>query len=208
MTNLVWETSRNGARVPSWKGRLLASRLDPHTEARDWILQRLAFLEKVKTVFVLGLGGGFHVREILLRSTARVIVIERESEITAAVMPALVEEFGSRVTALVVERASDLRGENPVREALQGSFVSLEHPASVAGAREFYSDCSALLAGREWGALTWQWRLKGFADFDPEPRVARSEKALTIHDLEETELVRNSVERERLLLKALRELVK
>ncbi len=208
MTELVWETSQTGLQVPRWKGRLLASRLDPEQEARAWVQRRTTFLEKTQTVFVLGLGGAFHVREVLRRSAARVIVIERESEIAAAVMPGVLDEFGPRVGVVVVERPSDLRGEGLIREGLVTSFLTLEHPPSVAGAREFYSACAALLVGREWGALTWQWRLKGFADFESQPRVERSDKALTIYDLEQTELVRNSVERERLLLKALRELVK
>jgi hypothetical protein len=43
---------------------------------------------------------------------------------------------------------------------------------------------------------------------DSYPRIIASDEPLTIYDLESTELVQDSAERERMIIKALRELVK
>lgn len=205
---IEWQDAKSGARVPRWKGRLLASRLDPEAEARDWFLRRTSFVERVKTVIVLGVGGGFHISEILRRTSASVVVVEPEAELGLAVMPALIEKFGERVKMVCVQRAADLRNNDQVRSALGSSFIVLEHPASVAGSREFFSECAGQLIAREWGTLTWQWKLKGFPDLDSQPKVSRCEEPLTIYDIENTELVRDSAEREKMIFKALRELVK
>jgi hypothetical protein len=51
--------------------------------------------------------------------------------------------------------------------------------------------------------------LRGGPAFDANPRIdSKNNEPLTIYDLEQTELVQSSEERERLLFKALRELVK
>ncbi len=205
---IEWEDTKTGARVPRWKGRLMASRLDPEAEAGEWYRRRKSFVDRVKTIFILGVGGGFHAIEVLRRTSAKVIVIEPEAELGAAVMPPLLEKFGERIKLVCVQRAADLRSNEDVRSALGGSFVVLEHPASVAGYKEFFSECSGQLIGRDWGALTWQWKLKGFADLDSEPKVSRSETPLSIYDLDATQLARESTEREKMIIKALRELVK
>jgi hypothetical protein len=89
------------------------------------------------------------------------------------------------------------------------SFIVLIHPASLALNKDLYESCRAQLLGREWGALSWQWNLRGGPAFDMNPRIdSKKQEPLTIYDLEQTELVQNSEERERLLFKALRELVK
>lgn len=204
---IEWENSRSGARIPRWNGRLMASKLDPEAEARDWMSRRTLFIDKVKTVFVLGVGGGFHIAELLRKTDAQVIVVEAEAELAAAVIPGLLERFPKRVALVCVSRAAELRSDETVRSGLGTSFVVLQHPPSIATAREFYAQCFDMLVAREWGFLNWQWRLKGFAALDSEPRVGGTE-ALSIYDLENTELVRDSVEREKMLLRALRELVK
>lgn len=200
-------TAQSGDQVIRWHGRLLASKVDPVAEAREWFVRRLAFVSKVKSIFILGAGSGFHIAEAARSTTARILVIESEPELIKAVKPKLAE-FGSRVTLHNFSAAKELRADDSVREAVKGSFVVLEHPASVSLDREFFADCSAQLLGREWGSLNWQWKLKGFADLDSQPKITSNESPLTIYDLEQTELVQDSAERERMLIKAIRELVK
>ncbi len=199
--------AKSGDKVIRWHGRLLASRVDPVGEAREWFLRRLPFTSKVKSIFVLGAGAGFHIVELCKRTSAQILVIEPESEIVEAIRP-LVAEFGGRVTWLSAGSARELRAISEVRTAVTTSFVVLEHPASVHLDRGFYRECSAQLLGRDWGSLSWQWKLKGFADLDSQPRITANDETLTIYDLDQCELVQDSAERERMLLKALRELVK
>lgn len=204
---MEWVLAKSGDQVIRWQGRLLASRVDPSGEARDWFLRRGAFAGKVKSIFILGAGSGFHIVEALKRTTARVIVVEPEQELADAVEPSLAE-FSARVTFACVGSARELRANEAVRAAVAASFIVLEHPASVSLDRGFFRECSAQLIGRDWGSLSWQWKLNGFPDLDSQPRITQNDKPLTIYDLEQTELVQDSAERERMLLKALRELVK
>ncbi len=198
----------NGEKVIRFGGRLLASRFNPRQEAREWIDRRPEFLEKVRTVIVLGMASGHHVAELLDRTDAKILVIDTHEQILTAsqglhMFPA------SRVTFEHVKTARELRASMQVKKAVLGSFVVLMHPASLLIDAKVYEECRAQLLGRDWGALTWQWKLRNAPGFDAHSRIDRaSDMPLTIYDLEQTELVQNSEEREKLLFKALRELVK
>jgi hypothetical protein len=204
----VVETASDGLKIIRRDGRLLASRIDPRREAEEWVGRRRVLLEDVKTIFVLGLGAGYHVLALTAVTAARVLVIEPDAELVEAART--IHSFDpARVEFETASSPGGLRASERVRAAVRDSFLVLEHAPSRAADPEFYGAAFALLNGRDWGALTWQWRLKGHAALDATPRLGGAgDTPLTIHDLEQTELVRDSEERERLLLKALRELVK
>jgi hypothetical protein len=201
-------TAQNGSLVIRLDGRLLASAVDPLAEAREWVQRRRILLTKVKSIFVLGAGSGYHVAELLIQTDANIVVIERSPELVAAVQR--IQGFESKCVQFVsVEKSAALRGHEQVRAAVNESFLVLQHAPSLANDQEFYRDCKNQLLGRDWGSLNWQWQLKGFAPLDAQPKIhAAGETQLSIYDLEQTELVQNSIERERMLVKALRELVK
>jgi len=197
----------NGEKVIRFQGRLLASRFNPRQEAREWIDRRPEFLGKVRTIIVLGMASGHHVAELLERSQAKILVIDTHEQILTTgqslhMFPA------SRVTFEHVKSARDLRSSAQVKKAVTESFVVLTHPSSLLLDGKVYEECRAQLIGRDWGALTWQWKLRDAPGFDTNARIDGPDKTLTIYDLEQTELVQNSEEREKLLLRALRELVK
>lgn len=204
---LEWVTATSGDKVIRLDGCLLASRVDPVAEAAAWFQRRANFVAKVQTVFVLGAGCGFHIREVARRTRARILVIESYPELIDAVASQL-SDLSARVTFVRASSVRELRAHETVRLAIATSFVVLDHPPSVNRDRAFFRECKSQLVGRDWGALNWQWKLKGHPDFDAQPRISGAEKPLTIYDLEQTELVQDSNERERMLLKALRELVK
>ncbi|MBX3021092.1 MAG: hypothetical protein KF799_05390 [Bdellovibrionales bacterium] len=199
-------TGDKGHKVIRRAGRLLASGSDPVAEAIAWLARRRAFLDKVKTVFVLGLGSGYHVNVLLSATSAHLVVIEPDAALIEAV--AAIHTFPkNRVRVECVSNSRSLRAAVSVREGVKQSFVVLAHPPSQADRKDLFADCAAQLNGRDWGSLTWQWKLKEGQMLDSTPRVD-GHTALTIYDLEQTELVQNSEERERMLIKALRELVK
>lgn len=194
--------AESGDEVLRLNGRLLASRFDPKREARDWLAARREFIASVRSIFVLGLGCGFHVHELRGACAAEILVLEANAD--------LVNSFAGadRVRVLHLSSARELRAMDEVKRGVRESFVTLTHAPSFASNPEFYTACRTQLLGREWGALSWQWRMRNGPDFDRVPRIEGGNSPLTIHDLEQTELVQNSEERERLLLRALRELVK
>lgn len=195
-----------GDSVLKFEARLLASRYDPRSEAVQWVERRLCFLDKVQTIFVLGAGSGYHLDELHRRCKADLVVIEPSQELIEAVIQ--LNGFDrARMSFECAQTAKDLRSSARIRKALSASFMVLVHPASREKREKLFDEIHAQLLGRDWGSLTWQWRLQGLAELDSQPRID-SREGLTIYDLEQTELVQDSNERERLLLKALRELVK
>jgi len=199
--------ARNGRQVLRWDGRLLASSVDPVSEARQWLGSRRAFLDKVNTVFVLGAGAGYHVHELMTQTIAKVVVLECHGDLVSAVR-ALHAFDSSRVGFVKFSKARDLRADPRVRSGISESFVVLQHAPSMSLRPDVYEECLSLMLGRDWGSLNWQWQVKGFAPLETRPRIHTDREPLTILDLEKTELVQDSVERERMLVKALRELVK
>lgn len=202
-------TARSGCKVLRYKGKLLSSAVDPVGEAEEWLKRRLTLLARVKTVFVLGAGSGYHIEEVCRQTSARVIVIEKDSALTSAVQE--IHGFNAiQIRFEEIEGTRDLRASETIRQAVAESFLVLEHAASVAAHPEFYAEIKNQLLGRDWGSLTWQWQLKDLAPLDSQAKIhgAALNEPLTIYDLDKTELVQDSAEREKMLLKALRELVK
>lgn len=196
----------NGEKVIRFEGRLLASRFNPGQEARDWLARRPEFLEKVRTIIVLGIASGHHIAELITQTTAKILVIDTNEQILTTAQA--VHLPANRVVYEHVKKARDLRASAQVKSAVKESFVVLAHPTSMLLDRKTYEECQQQLLGRDWGALNWQWKLRNGPTFDTNARVGTGPEALTIYDLEQTELVQNSEEREKLLFRALRELVK
>ncbi|HMN69471.1 MAG TPA: hypothetical protein PKC28_13095 [Bdellovibrionales bacterium] len=203
----ILEAEQGGAKVLRVDGCLTASRVAPVKEAREWLARRREFLDKVKTVFVLGLGSGHHVRALRESCRARIVVVEANADIVS--MHAELGIVPADVQVLHADSLRALRGNERVRELVTASFVVLTHPASVARGAEVYHEFRRLLIGRDWGTLNWQWNMRNGPSLDGTTRISGEDQApLTIYDLEQTELVQNSEEGERLVFKALRELVK
>jgi hypothetical protein len=198
----------NGDKVIRYEGRLLASRFDPKREAEAWVEGRMEFLADIRTVIVLGLGSGHHISALMQKTHARILVLEASEEIFEAGQK--INSFDPiKVRVEHFKSARTLRASEAVKAAVKESFIVLNHPASLALHKNLYESCRAQLLGREWGALNWQWNLRGGPAFDANPRIdSKNEEPLTVYELEQTELVQSSEERERLLFKALRELVK
>ena len=198
----------NGEKVIRYQGRLLASRFNPRQEARDWLARRSEFLSKVRTIIVLGMASGHHIAELIEKTEAQILVIDTNEQIMAAGLA--IHSFPlNRVILEHIKNSRDLRSSVQVKKAVAESFVVLAHPVSVLQDGKVFDECRAQLLGRDWGALTWQWKLRNGPGFDTNSRIdGASVNPLSIYDLEQTELVQNSEEREKLLFRALRELVK
>ena len=196
-------TAQSGDEVLRVGGRLMASRIDPRAEARAWVDARLALLNDVRTVVVLGLGSGYHVTELVKRTSARILVLEPRADVIAA----WDEDFArDRVRVEHTEDLASLRTSDDVRRALATSYLTMVHPASRGLSPEFYRDAVAHLNARAPGHLAWVWELKNLGTLPEE--LTRGDAALSIHDLAQIELTADAGEREHLLIKALRELVK
>lgn len=200
-------SAESGEKVLRYQGRLLASRFDPIREAQDWIQSRQRFLKDVRTIFVLGIGSGHHINELVKSTSAKIVVLEANEEILKAVTE--IHNFDdARVSLHHVPSTRSLRKIEAVKAAVAKSFLVLVHAPSFALNAEIYKEFRTQLLGRDWGNLNWQWKLRNAPGFDRNARIDSGGEPLSLHDLEQTELVQNSEEREKILFKALRELVK
>lgn len=200
--------AQNGSTVLKDQGRWLSSSVDPEAEARSWVSRRREFLDKVRTVFILGAGSGYHIQELSLHTEAMIVVIETRPELITAVRA--IHAFDSdRIKIICASNVKQLRASEEVRSAVAQSFIVLHHGPSAATNPSLFQEFQNQLVGRDWGSLHWQWQLKGFEPLEKQQHIhAVGTEPLSILDLEQTELVRDSGEREKMLIKALRELVK
>jgi hypothetical protein len=200
-------TAKNGSLVVRDGGRWLASAFDPQSEARTWLARRREFLDKVKCVFVLGAGSGYHIHALSTQTSADIVVIDTRIDLIEAVRT--IHAFDSdRIKFVCVDSTRQLRAAESVRAGVAQSFVILQHGPSLASHPILFRELHAQLLGRDWGALNWQWKMMGLSTLESQPQIQKGADALTILDLEQAELIQDSTERERMLVKALRELVK
>ena len=194
-------TTPTGDVVTRVDGRLSASRIDPRAEARAFVDDRAALLDQVQTVFILGLGAGYHVAEVAARTAARVVVIEPRADVIAALPLTFDPE---RIFIEQLDAADRVRASSRVRTGLAQSYLVLVHPASRGSDPDLYREVAALLCARQPAAFSFVWALR---DLAPLGEVS-GPGPLTIHDLVQAEVIADAGERERALLRALKELVK
>jgi hypothetical protein len=121
--------SRTNSWVPLVEGTLLHSSVDPEREAENFIASEWDNLKNVRSVIVLGLGGGFHVQELLKRKAFDVVVIEASKNLVVQIgekNPHILETM-----TLLAGLATDLIfKDSDILVACSRSFTVLKHPAS------------------------------------------------------------------------------
>ena len=147
MDCLEFIESRGGHCVPVFEGRALHSIVDPILEAEKLVQTDIARLSRLRSVIVLGLGGGFHVDELLKTVPGHVIVIEAEKTIALALRRRTPHVF-EKTTIIAGESPSKLAVSPEILDALSGSFGFFRHPASIRQRPDYYGSVTQLLTAR------------------------------------------------------------
>ena len=72
-----WKRAKNGLSVPLVEGKALSSLVDPTREANAWASNIAKSLsEKTEQVFVLGVGGNYHIEELRRKINIEIICID------------------------------------------------------------------------------------------------------------------------------------
>ena len=121
--------SRTDSWVPLIDGILLHSTVNPEREAREFISNEWSLLKDTKSVIVFGLGGGFHVQELLARKDINIVVIEASREL-ASQMEAKNLKLVSQVTLLAGLPPDLVFKDAAITKCFASSFSILKHPAS------------------------------------------------------------------------------
>jgi hypothetical protein len=153
MLKIKWEMSKSGHRVPSLNGICLASKFDPIAEAVKWVANYKESIFKSKTLFVLGLGAGFHVLELQRKMGDRkIIVLEPVTE--------LIDDFISShpyvtndIKVLNIKGSQDLVNDPVIQKHLRSLFTILVHAPSTRIHKTHFKNVKEILTGRDLRAL-------------------------------------------------------
>ena len=146
--------------VARLNGRLLASRVDPVGEAKRWVERRRPFLNRVRGIFVLGIGSGYHVAELARETKAKILVIERHTELARTVTGTELWR-NSRAQSVVAQSLTELWSNELLRFMVESSYLVLSHQPSRAAFPKFYAAAEKRLIARDPKSLRWLMELRG-----------------------------------------------
>lgn len=137
--------AKNGSLVFLKNGKYLASSFDPQKEAEAWWKNCERLTKNARTIFVLGLGCGYHIDVIKRENpSAKVIVIECDQD--------LVDLYNSKTSKpleIVIE--SDWRKlltNSQVAAGVQDRFAALIHPPSLNVEKDYFANAHKFLLAR------------------------------------------------------------
>ncbi len=132
---LEWKEAKTGERIPLLKGISLASLYNPIQEAKKWVDAK-EIKEFHKNIFVLGLAGGFHIKELIKRyPNKKILVFE--------IIPDFVHEFTFQSEQLKIIQpncAKEIWKISAVTQAISEPYVILEHRVSTRLNPSYYED--------------------------------------------------------------------
>lgn len=152
---IEFTTAREGQRIFKWSGRLLCSSIAPQKEAKKWLENHKARIQKYQNVVIMGLGNGFHVLETIQALRNRKLhVINFCPEI---LVPAL-STIGNREGQIIIISASnieELKRTEKFRAILQNPFSVVDFPPAMGFDINLYAKAKELLLGRTSESLSF-----------------------------------------------------
>ncbi len=158
--------SRSGHWIFKLDGTLMASRNDPVSQAQSWIENQKpicndeAYMGKQRTLFVLGLGCGYHVLALLRKcSRAQIVVIEARNETLEWVFNHVERSWESRVTMIVGEEPHRYFDTSKAKLLLRNPYCVLPYAPAMRKEERFYSEWQQYLLARDGKSLEAQMKL-------------------------------------------------
>ncbi len=176
--------AKNGSLIHLKDGKYLASSFDPQKEAEAWYKNSNQRTKYARTVFVLGLGSGYHIR-VLTRELpqTKIVVIEPDHELVKSYQAANSEE-------LVIVCEQDWRRlfqHSSVSSGVQDKYAALLHPPSLSVEKDYFSNTYKFLLARSveglFALLKTRPDLLSELDEVKLADLARSSEAVTIRTL-------------------------
>ena len=143
-------TAKNGSLIYLKDGKYLASSFDPQKEAEAWWKTCSQRAKYARTVFVLGLGAGYHI-QVLKRELAqtKIVVIEPDQELVTIYQSTNSEEL----EILCEQDWRRLFNYSPVSSGVQSTYAVLLHPPSYGVETEYFGNAYKFLLGRSMDGL-------------------------------------------------------
>lgn len=137
--------AKNGSLIHLKDGKYLASSFDPQKEAEAWWVNCLRLTKHARTLFVLGLGSGYHI-EVAKREVpnAKIVVIEPDQELIK-----LYQATNSSESEILCEQDwRRLLQHSSVSNGVQNKYAVLLHPPSLSVEKEYFENAQKFLLAR------------------------------------------------------------
>lgn len=176
--------AKSGDRTISYKGKFLASRIDPRAEAVRWCEKYEAELKGLRSVIILGAGAGYHLSYLKKKFPhLNVICIEFSNEIIKSVKESIeISLLG--IDFIDFTNTRDLFNEKLVQSALASGYRVLAHPSVRSHSSALANQLALDLNGRT--ELGFEQIIKIRKDFEEfEPSAPHSSRYYSLYDLVE-----------------------
>jgi hypothetical protein len=196
-----------GSWVPVIKKTLVHSTVNPEKEAKIFVNVEWDRIKDAQSLVVFGLGGGFHISELLSRKEFQISVIEANGSLVKAMIEKW-PELLNRIDVFADFPPFQLAAELQQSGAFSQTYALLKHPASIRLYPLFYKALLQFLNERTLSRLRelsqQNERLSKFFD-----SLDISEDQLLTLPMVEAALVRRGtgLDKEALIWMAMRELV-
>lgn len=137
--------AKNGSLIYLKDGKYLASSFDPQKEAEAWWKSSQRLTKHARTVFVLGLGAGYHI-EVLSRELpqVKILVIEPDQELVE-----IYRATNSNELAIICEQDwRSLFQHSSINSGAQDKYAVLLHPPSLSAEKDFFGNAYKFLLAR------------------------------------------------------------
>lgn len=146
---ISWEKSRSEIPVVRYGLYQLSSFADPQAEADRWVTQHLHGIAPQWHVFVLGLGGGYHILSLLKHIDRGRLTVLSLTEGLAQTVAATQGKPLSEVEVIEANCISDMVKRNEFLAKLDQPYVALRFKPAEAHDRSGYQELSDFLIGRD-----------------------------------------------------------
>ena len=149
-------TARGGQPVIQKNGRWLASSFDPVREAQAWAKKASLGVKHGESIFILGLGSGYHVAELAKLRSEPFLVFENDELLTEQALEICPE---IRERSIIVDGDwTKLLENDTVRDQINGVYHIAKYGPSCQMSPEYFAQVENLLIGRD--PLTFLLQLK------------------------------------------------
>lgn len=200
--------AKNGSLIYLKDGKYLASSFDPQKEAEAWYNNCKSRVKYAQTLFVLGLGAGYHI-QVLSRELpqAKIVVVEPDQKLVD-----IYQSTNSVKLEIVCEQEwRRLFQYSSVSSGTQDKYAVLLHPPSLNVEKEFFSQAYKYLLARSveglFALLKSRPDLLSELDEVKLADLARSGDAVTIRTLSKVMKTTTYLNENRRLWKVLEELI-
>lgn len=165
MSEISFFPAKNSELIFTVNDLALCSGYNPTLDAEQWVERNANFWAGVHTIFVLGVGCGYHLTVLARRSRSNVIGLDISKNIIAAALK--IHPLDLQESKLLhFSSLDDLEHATIVKKSVQTRYTTLIYEPSVFSNPELFSQAKRFLNGRSKRGLLWLLRQRNLASLD------------------------------------------